>query len=221
MDTDTTQPFWHAALDRVQDIVAKAGNEDLALVAMLVVGILYCFLGYRLLKFIIALTGFALAALSATLIVAWLTHANPIAIIIAGVLGGIAGAVFMFFIYRAGIFCLGILGATLIAHHLLSATEIPGAPWVILGLGVVGGLLALLIERPVITVATAALGAWILLVTSALLLMQSDAADSATVQELTSNASLAILATWTVLTIAGTAAQFATYRKPRPQPQHE
>jgi hypothetical protein len=184
----------------VQEIFAGAGNEQFTLIAALIVGVLYCFLGYRLIKFLIGLTGFALAALSAGLIAAWLSQANTIAIAVVGFLGGVAGATFMYFIYRAGVFCLGLLGAALIAHHILSATALPWAPWAILGIGAVGGLLALLIERPVITVATAALGAWILLVTGALFLMESGAAESATVQELTANASLTILATWTILT---------------------
>lgn len=215
MDTETAESVWRGVLERAQDVLSGAENQDVALLAALVVGVLYCFLGYRLIKLLIALTGFGLAALPAAMLAAWVSQGNPIAAAIAGVIGGIAGAVFMFFIYRAGIFCLGLLGAALIAHHLLTATALSWAPWAVLGLGVVGGLLALLIERPVITVATAALGAWILLVTAALLLMRSDVAESSTVQELTSHASLTILAVWTVLTIAGTTAQFATYRKPK------
>lgn len=215
MERGTTESLWHGLLERAQAALSGAENQDVALLAALAVGVLYCFLGYRLIRVLIALTGFALAALPAVILAAWLSHANAIAVGVAGLLGGIAGAVFMAFVYRAGIFCLGLLGAALIAHHLLTATELTWAPWAILGLGVVGGLLALLVERPVITVATAALGAWILLVSAALVLMRSDAADSSTVQELTSHASLTILAVWTVLTVAGTAAQFATYRKPK------
>jgi hypothetical protein len=221
MESQPPQPFWSALLERAQQLFTDTGSEQITLLLALVAGVLYCFLGYRLLKFLIGLTGFALAALAAGLMAAWLSQGNTIAVAIAGFLGGLAGAAFMYFIYRAGIFSLGLLGAALIAHHILAATALPWAPWAIVGIGVAGGLLALLIERPVITVATAALGAWILLVTGALFLMESDAADSATVQELTANASLTILATWTMLTVAGTLAQLATYRKPKPQPLEE
>jgi hypothetical protein len=216
-DSAVTEALWLRVLRHAQEWTAQAGNEDVALVAGIAVGILYCFLGYRFLKLMIALTGFALAAIAAGLLMAWLTHINTIAVAVAGFIGGMAGAMFTVFVFRAGIFCLGMLGAALIAHHALAAIEVAWAPWAIVILGVLGGLLALLIERPVITVATAALGAWILLVTGALLLMKSDIAESVAVQEMTAKASWTILATWTVFTIAGTAAQFATYRKPRPQ----
>lgn len=215
-ETPATESIWRSAIDAAQDLVGHAGNEHFVLAGGILAGVMYCFLGYRLIRVLIALTGFVLAALPAVVVAAWLSQAHPVAMAVAGFIGGLAGAAFMTFVYRAGIFCLGFLGTALIAHHLLTATELSWAPWAVLGLGVAGGLLALLIERPVITVATAAVGAWVILISAALLLMKSDLAETTTAQELTSNASLTIVAAWTVLAVAGTLAQFATYRRPNP-----
>jgi len=55
-------------------------------------GALYCFLGYRTLRFIMGVTGFGLAGGVAFVITAWLTQGHTISALVAGGLGGVCGA---------------------------------------------------------------------------------------------------------------------------------
>ena len=126
------------------------------------VGVLYCFLGYRLLKFVLGATGFMLAAAPAAAAAGWLSHGHLIAMAISGVIGGICGATALLFLYHLGVFALGGVGAALAAHHLLRMAPQPWSPWAVLAAACVGGLLALWLERPMLCLATAAIGAWLL-----------------------------------------------------------
>ncbi len=126
------------------------------------IGTLYCFLGYRTLKFVIALTGFLLAGTVAAGIALWLTHGNQTAALIGLGFGGISGAFALFFLYKAGIFLMGLLGASLIGDNIFHNTGDEWSPLIVLGIGLVGGLMAMILEKPVMIFATSVLGAWML-----------------------------------------------------------
>ncbi|MBN2309946.1 MAG: DUF4203 domain-containing protein [Candidatus Hydrogenedentes bacterium] len=125
-------------------------------------GILYCFLGYRALKFVIFLTGFALAGTVACAIAAWASQGNPLVCLIAGLVGGILGAVAILVLYKVGVFCLGLMAGALIAQTVLAGRGDAWVVWAVIGAGGLGGLVALVLERPIMTLATAALGAWMI-----------------------------------------------------------
>lgn len=180
--------------------------------AAVAVGTLYCFLGYRTLKFVIALTGFLLAGSVAGLIALWLTRGNELAGIVSLCLGGISGAFALFFLYRAGIFLMGLLWCTLIASNIFGSTEQDWEPLIVLGVGVVGGLLALILEKPVMLIATSVLGAWLLVACGAFFLQGGS--DLEIIREtLRSEEHRAyMLGAWAVLSVAGVLSQFATTR---------
>jgi hypothetical protein len=145
---------------RLEDIPPEQAMLLLAL--MTGAGVLYCFLGYRLLKLVIGLTGFLLAGSTAAFIVGVLSYGHLMGMGAGLLIGGICGAMALFFLYKTGVFCLGTLGATLVAYNVLQGREEAWILWAVAGLGLVGGFLALLIERPVMTLATAAIGAMLL-----------------------------------------------------------
>ncbi len=145
---------------RLEDVPPE--QAMLVMIAAAVIGALYCFLGYRLLKFILGLTGFLLAGVAAAMIVGFLSYGNVPGMAVALFVGGICGAMALFFLYRTGIFCVGMLGTLVVSYHLLHTRPEPWILWAVAGLGLVGGLLALLVERPVMKLATAAIGAMIL-----------------------------------------------------------
>lgn len=176
------------------------------------VGTLYCFLGYRTLKFVIALTGFLLAGSVAGLIALWLTRGNELAGLVAFGLGGISGAFALFFLYRAGIFLLGLLWCTLIASNVFGSTEQDWEPLIVLGVGVVGGLLALILEKPVMLIATSVLGAWILVCCGAFFLQGGTDLEIIRETLRSEEHRTYMLGTWVVLSIAGVLSQFATTR---------
>lgn len=203
-------------MDVIQDIdISNLDSNQVAVVVATVmgVGVFYCFLGYKTLKFIIGLTGFIIAGGVAGLLVHWMTDGHMIALSIATLMGGICGAFALFFLFRAGIFSLGLLGATLIAHNVMADRPESWAPLVVLGLGVVGGLFALLVERPVMILTTAVLGSWLIVSGGAYFYSGSpeitDLTQAFTIKEERG----IILACWVVLSVAGFMAQWATNKK--------
>lgn len=177
------------------------------------VGTLYCFLGYRTLKFIIGLTGFILAGGAAAALVGWLTNGNYVALGIAAVLGGIAGALAFFFLYRVGIFVLGFLGAALIAHNVLSTVDEAWVPLAIIGIGLAGGGVAIFLEAPVMMIATALIGAWIVVSGVGYFLIGSEVFETPDGDLDETRARMVLVGSWLVLSIAGVFAQFATRKR--------
>lgn len=108
------QPWYAWRLEEM-----AAGYEQAVLGLLLVVGLLYCFLGYRLFRFILGMTGFFLAGLPALVLTGWLTQGHVLGMAIAFVVGGLCGAVALFFLYKLGVFCLGFLGAMVITYNIL------------------------------------------------------------------------------------------------------
>lgn len=196
-------------------------SQQVTIVVGIVMGLgaWYCFFGYKTLKAIIGLTGFIIAGGVAGLLVNWATDGHMGAMFIAALIGGIAGAFALFFLYKTGIFSLGLLGATLVAHNLLADRPETWIPLAILGLGVVGGLCALVIEQPVMKLATATLGAWLIVTGAAYFLVGSpEITDLSQAFTLHEHRKL-IIAAWAVTSIAGAMAQWATGRnggKPAP-----
>jgi hypothetical protein len=209
-------------MDIIQDIDISNldANQVTSVVAsVMALGALYCFLGHKTLKFIIGLTGFIIAGCVAGLLVHWVTDGHTISMLIAAVIGGTSGAFALFFLYKSGIFSLGLLGATLVAHNVLADRPESWAPLAVLGLGVVGGLFALLIERPVMIMATAVLGAWLLVSGGAYFYSGSPEITDLTQAFTIKDERPLILGCWLVLSIAGFMAQWATGKKNSGKPE--
>lgn len=184
----------------------------LVVAAMAGVGVVYCFFGYRLIKLVLGLTGFLLAGSAAAVIVGFLSYGNLIGMGVALCIGGLCGAMALFFLYRTGIFCLGMLGAAVAAYSVLQGREEPWILWAVAGIGLVGGLLAILVERPVMKLATAAIGA-MLMTQAGLALARAQGLLDGTPDAAQTSAPLpylgwVVLATWVMLTLIGASAQF-------------
>ena len=184
----------------------------------IVAGLLYCFLGYRVFRFLLAFTGFVLAGSVAGGLAGWLSHGRLVWMIPCLVLGGVAGAMALFFMYRAGVFFIGLLGAALGAQAVLAGRPESWIPWAILGTGLAGGLVALWIERPVMTLATAALGASIVVQAGALLVGLAGFQEVLNDPDNQPALTWVILAGWAVLALGGAVTQLATYR-PKKAPE--
>jgi len=206
---------------RLEDLPPEQAMLMLAVMAG--VGVLYCFFGYRLLKFIIGLTGFLLAGSTAAVVVGFLSYGNLMGMGAALLIGGICGAMALFFLYRTGIFCVGMLGATLVAYNILQARPEAWILWAVAGLGLAGGLLALLIERPVMTLATAAIGSMLMTQSGLAVARQQGLLDHLPQEaEKLSEAlppipylSWGVFAAWAFLAFVGAFVQFRIGRKKR------
>ena len=124
-------------------------------------GLLACFLGYRLLRTLLALYGFIGGVVIATMFVGqletWLA-------IVATIAGGVAGSMLAVMAYLAGV---AVLGAGLGAVVLNVAWSYRGGEpnvWVVLVACLIGALLTLAVRRYVLIIATSFGGAWTALV---------------------------------------------------------
>jgi hypothetical protein len=130
-------------------------------VVLVVGGLLACFAGYRLFRFVLGIYGFILGAMITTSIIG----AGSIwTLSVAAVVGGLLGAALMIAAYFIGV---GLVGAGLaaLAMHLVWGVFDREVPTIVLVIGcVLGALGALSVVRYVVVAGTAITGAWTLLV---------------------------------------------------------
>lgn len=177
------------------------------------VGVLYCFLGYRTLRFLIGLTGFIAAGMTAAVLTGVVTDGNGAWMAGVGLFGGICGAFAVTFIYKLGVFVLGGLGGTIALQNILAGHPAAWVPFAIIGGGIAAGALALVIEPPVLMAATAVLGAWMIVGGAAYFFFDTDwIADTPGFLQGHDQRPYFLMA-WAVLSIAGVAAQIATRKK--------
>ena len=195
----------------VSDLTAQQINGLIA--SAVAIGTLYCFLGYRTLRFVLGLTGFLMAGGVAATLVNWISQGNQLSVLIALFIGGMCGAFALYFLYKTGVFLLGLMGTALIAHNVLSAQHDTWIPVAVIGLAVFGGLIALLLERPVILLATAALGAWMVVSGVTYFVVGSGELGGLTEVLQSEEQRVIVIASWAVLAVAGALSQVATTKK--------
>jgi hypothetical protein len=122
-------------------------------------GVLDCFFGYRVFKITLALFGGLAGALLLEAAARQL-GADPSVANGAMLVGAVLGAVLAFLLYLAAVFIAGFgfgatLGVLLLAHFHHTASLLAGVV-----LGVVGGFLALKVQRVLIILSTATLGSF-------------------------------------------------------------
>lgn len=183
-------------------------NIAVGLLLLGAIGLLYCFFGYPIVRLMLGLTGFLIAGGVAAMLAAWVSQGNPWVTGIALLLGGLCGAAALWFLYRLGLFVLGLSAAVLIAYEVLAGRPEAWAPWAIVGIGIVGGLLTLYLQRPIISLATAAIGAWMVTYVGAYFLLGDEFADQLAASEQVEGNAWWVLLAWVALTILGTAFQF-------------
>lgn len=138
---------------------------DLTLIIiMLIAGFLNCFFGRRFLKVILIFWGFIIGTgLIGYLFFNFFQSTQTISYI-AAIIGGILGASLLGAFVKVGVFALGALLGYTIGNVFASTGGLPPQLPILLGLGFIGGVLALFMERTVIILATALSGAWLIVV---------------------------------------------------------
>jgi len=143
-------------------------------------GALLCFFGHRLLRVALALAGLLCGSAIAAYVAWWKTASaetlqmvktqfdvlqamsapeHPTVVLVWAVVGGIAGAILAVLLQHVGMFAVGaLLGWTLVSYTMAGAATTDY--WIVLAvLGLIGGTLALLMEKPIIVLSTAVNGA--------------------------------------------------------------
>ena len=136
--------------------------QPAAALLLVVGGIIACFAGYRLFRTVLAIYGFILGALMAS---SMMGSTNTMGMILAAIVGGIAGAVILTFAYFVGIALIGAGLGALLAHVAWTAFQPTDPPaFVIIMLAILGAIGAMVLQRYIIVVGTALVGAWTLIV---------------------------------------------------------
>jgi hypothetical protein len=129
-------------------------------VVHLLYGLLSVFAGHRVFRALLVITGALAGALAGWLLAGHLTHSVEATIAISAG-AALVVAVAFFFLYYAAVFGLGAIAAGGLAYLVADALVADGM--VVLGItcgaGVVGGLVALVLRRPVVILMTSVLGA--------------------------------------------------------------
>ncbi len=125
-------------------------------------GLLICFFGYKIFRLVLAILGFVIGASFIAGVGFTLTDGNEILIIlIAGIAGGLVAAVILLFLYSAGVFLLGALFGISVFSGILILINIDTSPLLYIMPAILGGIIALLLQKFMIILITSFAGAWI------------------------------------------------------------
>jgi len=129
-------------------------------VILLIAGFVICLFGYRLLRFTLGLAGFCVGLALGLAVAGLIPAVSQVFAIILGIVCGIIGAVLATVLYKVGVFLLGAGAGALVASIVVTAIGWR-YPMVASLLGAVaGGILTLVLERPLISVLSAFAGGW-------------------------------------------------------------
>jgi hypothetical protein len=132
-----------------------------AAIVLVVGGLVACFFGYRLFKFVLAIFGFILGALAASSLFG-VSDTWPM--VVAAIVGGLVGALLLLAAYFVGVALVGAGIGALIANLIWTQIEGDPHPFVVVLFSVAGALVATWLQRYVIILGTAFGGAWTLIV---------------------------------------------------------
>ena len=181
-------------------------------------GLIECLFGYRLFKWMLALTGFALGAIAGG--AAGMQLYGAIGAVIGGLIVGVFGGVMMVVMYFVGVFAMGaMLGA--LAGLLIAGPHAGFAIPAAVVLGLIGGILAVVLQKLLIVLSTALVGSYLVILAAvhfALggLDLQRLSNDTTYISDMIRQRP-AILAFWLGLALVGVIVQYITAPKKRVQ----
>jgi hypothetical protein len=199
-----------------------ATANSLPFLIAVAVGLFNCFFGYRILKATLALTGFVVGAAAGWNAAASLAPGNSTVAVIAAVVLGIIGAVLCVWLFFLGIFLLGAAAGVALAEAVSGGIGTQTQPILVLGLALILGIIAVIVQKFIIIFCTAFSGAYLVIAGGFGLLaggqsplplwLSTQPADA------TRRFGLVALVLWLVLSIAGVVAQAGRGRK-KPEPE--
>jgi hypothetical protein len=133
-----------------------------AAVVLVLSGAVACFAGYRLFRVVLAIYGFILGAMLASSLMG---VTNTSGMLAAALVGGLIGALLFTFAYYVGIGILGASMAVFLVHVFWTYSrhaEPPAVPIIVASIA--GAVVAMVLQRYVIILATASSGAWTMIV---------------------------------------------------------
>jgi hypothetical protein len=178
-------------------------------------GVVTCFAGYRLFRFVLGAYGFILGSLVGSSLAG--AAAGTWVVVASAIAGGVVGSLILVVGYFVGVALVGAGTAALLLNVIW--TPLRGEPhWALVGVtAAIGAFLAIRFQRFVIVAATAFGGAWTVLVGLAALMAGKGAKAAAAVTDIwvvypgtaVSSTAWALVA-WIVISLIGMYVQFHT-----------
>ena len=186
-----------------------------AAVVLMAGGVVTCFAGYRLFRFVLGAYGFILGSLVGSSLAG--AAAGTWVVVASAIAGGVVGSLILVVGYFVGVALVGAGTAALLLNVIW--TPLRGEPhWALVGVtAAIGAFLAIRFQRFVIVAATAFGGAWTVLVGLAALMAGKGAKAAAAVTDIwvvypgtaVSSTAWALVA-WIVISLIGMYVQFHT-----------
>jgi hypothetical protein len=129
-------------------------------VLLLIAGFVVCFFGYRLLRFTLGLAGFCVGLALGLAVAGLITGISQVVTIIIGIVCGILGAVIASLFYKLGVFLLGAGAGALLAGIVVVAAGWHHPVLIRVLAAIAGGILTLILERPLVSTLSAFAGGW-------------------------------------------------------------
>jgi hypothetical protein len=146
---------------------------DYYIMAAVAVALIECFFGYRILRFLLGVLGFIAGAVVCGSMGYDLTDGSEIVSIIAGIAGGLAGAFIMYTLYIVGVFAIGAALGFMTASYVFGIMNAAPVMIVLIAAAVLGGVLAAILQKPMLILATAFGGAYAAVTGVAYLLLKN------------------------------------------------
>lgn len=196
---------------------------DYYIMAAVAVGLIECFFGYRILRFLLGVLGFIAGAVVCGSLGYELTDGSEITSIIAGIAGGLAGAFIMYTLYIVGVFAIGAALGFMTASYVFGIMNAAPATIVLIASAVSGGVLAAILQKPMLILATAFGGAYAAVTGVAYLLLRNfDPLDPEFLNTLGEDQLYRMAIIWFGLGVFGLVIQLMTLpRKEEPVPEGE
>ena len=128
---------------------------------LLIGGLVSCFAGYRLFKFVLGLFGFITGVLAAT---SFFGPANTTPMLLVALLGGVIGAGVLLAAYFVGVALVGAGLGALLVNVIWTQIEGDPHPAIVILFSVAGAVVATWLQRYVIILGTAFAGSWTMVI---------------------------------------------------------
>jgi hypothetical protein len=202
-------------------VILPEGGALVSALLVLVLGLVACFLGYRLFASFISLYGFLIGAGLGLALAGRLLPGNDVAAVIAVVVLGLIGAVVVRFLYWLVIFVIGAGAGAVLVQAAAGAMGQPAPMLLVIVAAIIVGILALVFQHVAIILITAFAGAWAV-VSGAVALITGQpitltGAFTPPAVERWSSVPVIALVVWLVLGLVGAAYQFRTTAEPAPR----
>jgi hypothetical protein len=136
-------------------------------------GLIECFFGYRILRFLLGVIGFIIGAVIAGSLGFELSDGSELISIAAAIAGGCVGAYLMYLLYIAGVFVIGAALGFMVVSFIFGLMNENPVTWIVIASSVAGGILAVIFQRPMIVIATSFGGSYAAVTSISYLLMRN------------------------------------------------